>query len=150
MQTMAGPNQRASSLVWAVMEFFLSKLVNQHTKRIIFVTSLYTRMSRLTQLEHSAISKLNQLMVLATNEESLTFTSRLNRIIWGRTDINDKLTPELLRGELSEELCQQLSTEVVDMYPRWLRYEKPNMIKDVSNLLRQSSLLRQSPQLAAA
>lgn len=144
MQTMAGPNQRAPSLVWAVMEFLLSKLVNQHTKRIIFVTSLYTRVSRLSQLEQSAISKLNQLMVLATNEDSLTFTSRLNRVIWGRTNINEKLTPELLRGELTDELCQQLSTEVVDMSPRWLRYEKPNMIKDVSNLL------RQTPQLAAA
>lgn len=144
MQTMTGPSQRANSLVWVVMEFLLSKLVNQHTKRIIFVTSLYTRVSRLSQLEQSAISRLNQLMVLATNEESLTFTSRLNRIIWGRTQINEKLTPELLRGELSDELCQQLSTEVVDMSPRWLRYEKPNMIKDVWNLL------RQTPQLAAA
>ncbi len=144
MYITTSPRQRASSLVGTVMEFLLSKLVNQHTKRIIFVTSLYTRVSRLNQLEQSAITKLNQLMVLATNEDSLSFTSRLHQVIWGRTGINETLTPEILRGDLSEETCRQLSTKVVDMSPKWLRYEKPNMIKDVV------SLLRQTPQLAAA
>lgn len=142
MHITASSRQRTSSLAGAVLEFLLSKLVNQHTKRIIFVTSLYTRVSRLNQLEQSAITKLNQLMVLATNEDSLSFTSRLHQVIWGGTGINETLTPEILRSEMSEEVRRQLSTRVVDMSPKWLRYEKPNMIKDVVNLL------RQSPQLA--
>lgn len=150
MQITASPNQ-STSLVRTAMEFFLSKLVNQHTKRIIFVTSLYTRVSRLTLLEQSAVVKLNQLMVLATNEDSLSFTSRLQSLVWGQTAVTDMLSLEVLRGELTDDRCRELSTRVVDMSPKWLRYEKPNMIRDVVNLLRQSpqlSTFRATPAMA--
>lgn len=140
MHITASPSQ-STSLVRAAMEFLLSKLVNQHTKRIIFVTSLYTRVSRLTLLEQSAVVKLNQLMVLATNENSLSFTSRLQSLVWGQTAVNDMLSLEALRGELTDARCRELSTRVVDMSPKWLRYGKPNMIRDVVNLLRQSPQL---------
>lgn len=144
MHTTTRPNQRPGNRGRTILEFILSKLVNRHTKRIIFVTSLYTRVSHLTQLEASAVAKLNQLMVLATNEESLSFSSRLQNIVWGRTHIDETLTPEILRTGLTDARCEELSTKVVDMSPRWLRYEKPRMIQDVANLL------RQSPQLAVA
>ncbi len=135
MHSTASNDQRASSLVRTVMEFILSKLVNQHTKRIIFVTSLYTRMSRMETLQHSAVAKLNQLMVLATNEDSLSFSARLQSVIWNKTALNSVLTPEVLHMQLSEEQRREISTQVVDMAPRWLRYQKPSMIKDICSLL---------------
>lgn len=144
MHTTTRPALRKISKGRTIMEYILSKLVNRHTKRIIFVTSLYTRVSRLTQLEAAAVAKLNQLMVLATNEDSLTFTSRLQNVVWSQTPLEETLTPEILRTGLTDARCEELSTRVVDMSPKWLRYEKPRMIQDVA------SLLRQSPQLAAA
>lgn len=137
MHSTTSNDQRASSLVRTVIEFILSKLVNQHTKRIIFVTSLYTRVSRLDQLQHSAVAKLNQVMVLASNEDSLSFTARLQSVIWNKTEINNVLSPEVLSRGLSEEQKRELSTRVVDMAPKCLRYGKPSMIKDVQNLLSQ-------------
>lgn len=152
MHSTASNDQRASSLVRTVMGFILSKLVNQHTKRIIFVTSLYTRMSRLDKLQQSAVAKLNQVMVLASNEDSLSFTSRLQSVIWNRTEINNLLSPEMLRRGLSEEQRRELSTRVVDMAPKCLRYGKPSMIKDVQNLLSQFDRLLpvHAPALAVA
>lgn len=141
MQSTASHNQRASSLVRTVTEFFLSKLVNQHTRRIIFITSLYTRVSSLEKLQQSAVAKLNQLMVLATNEDSLTFSARLQNVIWSKTEINSRLTPEVFRGHMSEEQIRDLATDVVDMAPQWLRYPKSSMIKDVYNLLTHSDEL---------
>lgn len=133
--------QMTSNLVRKTVEYLLSKLVNQHTKRIIFVTSLYTRVTRLEKLQQSAVVKLNQLMVLATNEDSLPFGSRLQRVIWKQTDIRDILTPEILSHEISEDQARELSVRVVDKCPKWLRYNKPAMILDVQKLLQQSSEL---------
>lgn len=141
MHSTTSTDQRASSLVRTVTEFFLSKLVNQHTKRIIFVTSLYSRMSRMETLQQSAVAKLNQLMVLATNEDSLSFSARLQSVIWNKTALNSVLTPEVLQSNLSEEQRRELSTAVVDMAPRWLRYQKPSMIKDIYSLLSHSDEL---------
>lgn len=137
MYSTTSNDQRASSLVRTVVETILSKLVNQHTKRIIFVTSLYTRVSRLEKLQQSAVAKLNQLMVLATNENSLPLATRLQSVIWNNTEINTTLSPDVLNGPLSEEQKRELSTRVVDMSPSWLRYGKPSMIKDVQKLLSQ-------------
>lgn len=141
MHSTTSSNQRASSLVRTVTEFFLSKLVNQHTRRIIFITSLYSRVSSLEKLQQSAVAKLNQLMVLATNEDSLSFSARLQNVIWNRTEINSRLNAEVFRGQLSEEEIRSLATDVVDMAPGWLRYPKSSMIKDVYNLLTHSDEL---------
>jgi hypothetical protein len=141
MQSTTSHHQRASSLVRTAMGSILSKLVNEHTKRIIFITSLYARVSRIDKLQQSAMVKLNQLMVLATNESSLPFSARLHQLVWGGTDLTDVLTPELLQSRLNEDQRRELSTQVVDMTPKCLRYGKLAMIKDVQKLLFQNDLV---------
>jgi hypothetical protein len=137
MNSTTSKDQRASSMLRTVVETIQSKHVKHHTKRIIFVSSLYTRVSRLEKLQQSAVAKLNQLMVLATNENSLPLATRLQSVIWNNTEINTTLSPDVLNGPLSEEQKRELSTRVVDMSPSWLRYGKPSMIKDVQKLLSQ-------------
>ncbi|QVD49392.1 hypothetical protein LUCX_322 [Xanthomonas phage vB_XciM_LucasX] len=136
MHSMTSPHPGTSSRVRAVVEFCLSKLVSEHAKRIIFVTSLYARMSRLEKLQAAAIDKLNHFMVLATNSASLPLPSRLQNVIWKSTSLNDMLSPEILKTPLTPEQRRELSTKVVDITPGWLRYgTKPSMIDDVGNLL---------------
>lgn len=150
MHSTTSSDQRASSLVRTIVEFILSKLVNQHTKRIIFVTSLYSRVSRLDKLQQSAVAKLNQVMVLASNADSLSFTTRFQNVIWNQTELNSILTPEMIARGLSDEQRRELSTRVVEMAPKCLRYGKPNMIKDVQNLLSQLDRLSPAPMPLAA
>lgn len=138
--------QRASSLARTVMGSILSKLVNQHTKRIIFISSLYARISRIDRLQQSAVEKLNQLMVLATNEKSLTFSARFHGLVWRGTGITTVLSPENLRPLMSEDQRRELSAQVVDMAPRCLRYGKSEMIRDVQRLLFQSNDLVTVPE----
>ncbi|WJJ55156.1 hypothetical protein [Xanthomonas phage RTH11] len=123
------------------MEFILSKFVNQHTRRIIFVTSLFTRTSRLDRLQQSAVAKLNQVMVLASNDSSLPLASRLHNLVWRGTDLNSVLSAEVMHGVpvMTEAQLRDLSTRVVDTAPKYLRYgAKPDMIRDVFRLLTQS------------
>lgn len=148
MYSITSNDQQPPSLVRSVFEALLSKLVNQHTKRILFVTSLYTRVSRLDKLQQSAVAKLNQLMVLATDEKSLPLATRLQSFIWNNTEINDALSPDVLSNQMSEEEKHELSTRVVDMCPIWLRYGKPNMIRDVQKLLSQFEPHRSTMQAA--
>jgi hypothetical protein len=145
MQSTTSQNQRASNLARTVMGSILSKLVNQHTKRIILMTSLYARVSRMEKLQQSAMAKLNQLMVLATNENSLSFSARFHSVIWRDTNLAGILTPEVLQSHMNEEQRRELSTQVVDMSPMCLRYgSKCQMIKDVQTLLFQGMSLTSS------
>lgn len=136
----ASNDQRNVGLVRAVVEFILSKLVNEHTRRMIFVTSIYKRTTRLDHLKQSAVDKLNQWMAVASDTRSLPMAARLHNLVWGNTDLNTVLSPEVLARVMSESERRELSTRVVDMAPKCLRYGKPAMIKDVQRLLSLDSL----------
>ncbi len=131
----ASNDQRGVGLVRAMVEFILSKLVNEHTRRMIFVTSIYKRATRLDHLKQSAVVKLNQLMVVATDTRSLPMAARLHNLVWGNTDLNTVLSPEVLARVMSDDERREISTRVVDMAPKCLRYGKPEMIRDVQRLL---------------
>lgn len=131
----ASNDQQSVGLVRAVVVFVLSKLVNDHTRRMVFVTTIHKRTSRLDHLKQSAMVKLNQLMAVATDARSLPMAARLHNLVWGNTDLNTVLSPEVLSRAMSEDERREISTRVVDMAPKCLRYGKPDMIKDVQRLL---------------
>ncbi len=134
MHGTASKDQRGVSLVRTVVEFILSKLVNEHTRRMIFVTSIYKRGTRLDHLKQSAVVRLNHVMTVATDPRSLTMAARLHNLVWGNTDLNTVLSPEVFARKLSEAEKRELSTRVVDMAPKFLRYGKPAMIRDLCQL----------------
>lgn len=129
------------SLRLRLMRFMLSKLVSRQGKRIFFVTSLYCHAYHLDSLKADAITKLNRVMGLVSDEKGLHFPILFHEMVWKGTHVNDVLATHSLDEPLSEDAVQSLSAQLVDMAPKFINYGRKDMVEDVADLLRNSNRL---------
>lgn len=144
MSTIASKRQGLKARFAAFFEFILSKLISNHGKRIIFITSLYFHVVRLERLRADALTKINSIMNLAANEKALYLPIAIREIVWNHTSIDDELSAELLDQEISAEKAHSLSQRVVELSPEWVRYNKRDMLSDVFDLISKGSQLAQA------
>ncbi|MDU7869535.1 MAG: hypothetical protein E7J78_20720 [Pantoea sp.] len=125
--------------VGTVLKYMLSKLVSQHVKRIVAMSSLAAKCNRLGRLEREGIDRLNALLVLTIQgrQDALVAPSKLKDFVWGKTKLDEVLTPEVLSRPMSEEQAREISLRIVDLTPMWLRYGKPLMLEDIYKLVRE-------------
>lgn len=128
----------------SIGQFFLSKLISTHGKRIIFITSLYFQVVQLERLKADALSKLNSMMNLAANEQALQLPAALRGIVWNHTTIGEELSVELLDQEISTERAHLLSERVVELSPSWVRYNRRDMLSDVFDLISKGGQLAEA------
>lgn len=119
-----------------VVSFVLSKMLSNHGKRVMFVTSLYSRVVRFESLKAEAIEKLNDVMQLASNPNALELPTMAKNFIWKDRDIQTLLNETTLRNNIPEAEAQVISESVVDLAPHWLQYPRDKMIDDVMSLIR--------------
>lgn len=123
--------------VGTVLKYMLSKLVSQHVKRIVAMSSLAAKCNRLGRLEREGVDRLNALLVLTLQgrEDALLAPSRLKDFVWGKTKLDEVLTPDVLNRPMTDEQVREISVRIVDLTPMWLRYGKPLMLEDICRLL---------------
>lgn len=129
--------QEQPSLVRRAIESMLAKLVNPHTKRVILLSSLLSRVSRAEKLQDSAIHRLNRLMAIASDERSLAFSSRFENLVWGANPTVELISAEVIaNGDMSQIDRWSLAERLVDDSPKCLRYaSRTNMTDDIYKLL---------------
>lgn len=152
MNSTTSLHRGTTSPVGTVLEFLLSKLVSQHVKRIIAMSSLAAKCTPLGRLEREGIDRLNALLVLTLQgrEDALMAPSRLKNFVWGNTKLDEVLTPDTLNRPMSEEQAREISLRIVDLSPKWLRYKKTLMFDDVFRLVLDISEENAIGQLAQA
>lgn len=123
--------------VGTVLKYMLSKLVSQHVKRIVAMGSLAAKCNRLGRLEREGVDRLNALLVLTIQgrQDALLVPSRLKDFVWGKTKLDEVLTPEMLNRPMSEDQAREISLRIVDLTPMWLRYGKLLMVDDICKLV---------------
>lgn len=121
----------------------LGSLVNPHSRRILFITSLYFQLTRKETASDEMMEKLNKVMELASvTPSSLRLPAQFHHLFWDE----EKLKQVLKGCDASETEClwdQALSTDIdqvskgiLTVTPSWLRYgREETMLKDLRRLL---------------
>lgn len=144
MSTQTSERRGLMERLTSIGQFFLSKLISSHGKRIIFITSLYFQVVQFERLRADALSKLNSIMNLAANEQALQVPAMMHGMVWNHIALDDELGAELMDREITPERAHSLSERVVELSPPWVRYDKRDMLSDVFDLLSKGSQLAQA------
>lgn len=137
MSDTASLTREQPSLVRQAVEWMLAKLVNTHTKRVILLSSLLSRVSRAEKLHDSAIQRLNRMMAIASDERSLAFSSRFENLVWGANPTAELISAEVIAsGNMSKMDRWNLAESLVDNAPKCLKYAShTSMTDDIYKLL---------------
>lgn len=121
---------------------------NDHGRRLLYLTSLYTRYNHLQKLEEGAIEKLNYLLVMASDKDALRLPGRLGDVFWAEVPLEDVLNRDVLQ-KLDLQQMRLLAQHVVAITPKCLRYggKSNRMITDTYQLIR--DVLKPEAALAA-
>lgn len=144
--------QRAGTSLWD--RFFLlllSKMTNTHSKRIIFLTSLYCRVVRLEQMRDDAIGKLNNLLQLARRDQALRFPAAIQGMVWDIDGLRSQISQEMSQPEWNANKARELSEQLVAASPQWVRYgELDDMVHDVMAMMQDIFRQVRSGEMAVA
>jgi hypothetical protein len=120
------------SLFGRIVIFLLDRYGSRHIKRIIFFGSLFPYALQLERLKRDVMNKLNHHMGLATNSRSLLFPGVFRNIVWGKKGLEDVITPEDIREDISPDRAEQIARTIVAQAPPCIIYDTPEkIVKDV-------------------
>lgn len=114
----------------------------ERTKRLIFLASFSARLRDQDSFDRETVHKLNEVMALASNEQSINLPVHLSKVIWRDRVIHDLATKDVLSTpNFSKEGLQDLVERVLEAMPAWLRYAEGKMREDIVRLLNHKSVL---------
>lgn len=121
--------------------FLLSTLLPVRTKRVMFLSTLYTLLFSDTSNEmEEALHRINEQFRLVDNERAMELPILLRRVIWNEEQVEqcvseqcDILEPTRMPNEAQ---LRAASERVLALTPKWLRYgRRDDMIGDVLSVL---------------
>lgn len=135
--------QTPFNVFWSLLKicwfFILGHLLPNKGKRILFLTSVYTRLVEKGLLHEDTLNRLNRILVLADNDLALTLPPSIYQRV-----IDEEQLREAIKGiESSQEgdLCltyneaRKVSQRIVSLSPDWLKYDdKKTMENDIVSL----------------
>lgn len=128
--------QPAKKGFWRHVALFLLSRVNPHSKRILFLTSLYCRISHIDRMRDDVIDRLNGLLTLARRREALLFPAAVQELVWEDGSVENTLRDELTRHQFDEQRMKDLSERLVAIAPTTFYYDEPTrMAGDVFRML---------------
>lgn len=128
--------QKFSALRDRTILFLLSRMTNTHTKRILFLTSLYCRIVRLEHMRDDTINQLNDLLKLAKRREALRLPAAVQGIVWTE-DLSSQVREELHQSQFDEAKAANLARQVIDSSKAWMRYgQSGEMERDIMKMFR--------------
>lgn len=115
----------------------LSKHLPNRTKRLILFASLSARMCNTTRFDKTTLSKLNQVMLLGSDDNALKLPMQLSKAIWKGDNGVQVLHPEPQAADPDEVI-----NRVLDAIPSWLRYGHSETIRaDLKTFMSHQGLL---------
>jgi hypothetical protein len=119
----------------------LMKHLPNRTKRLILFASLSARMCNTTRFDKSTLSKLNQVMLLGSDDNALTLPVQLSKVIWKGDAGVQVHYPEPQAVDPEEAISR-----VFEAIPQWLRYAQPETIRaDLMTFMSHRDLIAAHP-----
>lgn len=103
----------------------------EHTKRLIFVTSLTASVKRSNNLDDRTLHKLNEIMELCRTEGAMKLPVAVSQVIWNERVVHD--ATRILKEDQTDNLSE-LIARFKEQAPPWLQYDPAAMESDMKRL----------------
>lgn len=116
---------------WLADNIFPERMI-----RILFLSSLYSRLFKVEVLEDDIFHKVNEILFVCETDSALGVGMKLNRVFWDNVELG-VIETQLIDGkiQIGKETKEKIIREIIAKTPRWLRYSKEEMQKDVGRLV---------------
>jgi hypothetical protein len=115
--------------------YLLERYGSRHIKRIIFFGSLFPYALQLEKLKRDVMKRLNHHMGLAVNNRSLLFPGVFRNIVWGEKGLEEIVTPEDIREDITDERAERIARLVITRMPSCIVYDtSEKMMRDVKEM----------------
>ena len=135
---------------------FLNWLLPDKIKRMIFLSSLAAYIRDLQKPDKETLKKLNEILLLCSNEEALRFPIEIHSKIWGRFDIEclqqsgidvSNMREFHTRGLAKSEM-RIVANRFIDYMPVWLKYQSKESIRqDIYRLFLGLEVITEHPKV---
>lgn len=128
-----------SELTVRLLRWFEGIMPNR-TKRLMCLASLSAYMKGSTSLDAETITKLNNVMVLSSEDSALKLPVELSKAIWNGPDGKELISTDVFNLDIIRQRApttlRAAVNAVVAGIPSWMRYaDDAEMIADVTKLL---------------
>lgn len=113
----------------------LENVLPVHTKRLLFMVSLSTRIKETRELDVETIRKLNELLGLSSTPGAAQVPMMLNKVIWQDQSLNQIAVCLVSKERFPEKAVESFSQRILDCAPRWMRYDETSLRADLSKLI---------------
>lgn len=113
------------SAVMSIPTQMRSDLLNYlptRVKRMFFFSTLLTRLTGEKRADLETISKMNQLMSLASHEGAVMATTSLTKLVWHRKTPQEILQLDFKNVPLNDENLHRMAASALEQAPQWCRY----------------------------
>lgn len=125
-------------VVITFLQTLLGKLLPNKFKRYILLTTIYTKAVNENVFEKLNLVELNSKLSLATDIKAMENISQISDHLWNKVELNALLKESIhcnLNGEcVSLVDADGIGERIIAMTPNWLKYNKAEMKRDISNL----------------
>lgn len=110
-----------------------STILPAHTKRLVFWSTLYSKMCGAQSFTKEQCDRLNGSMKLAKDRNALDLPAKLGKFIWPELE---ECTAAARKAIRDEKKADEAAADFLRSIPSWMRYASDSfMLKDFMSLL---------------
>lgn len=119
---------------------FISPANAKFGKRLMFLTSVYAALVKEGIMQEMSIESFNETFQLA-EDSTILDAGAVAKGCWSKVDLTSELSKcMLINEELTDRqdrisLVERFSPVLVKRSPKWMQYDKDEMIRDISDIL---------------
>lgn len=125
-------------VVITFLQTLLGKLLPNKFKRYILLTTIYTKAVNENVFEELNLVELNSKLSVAADVKAMENISQISDHLWDKVELNALLKESIhcnLNGEcVSLVEADGIGERIIAMTPSWLKYNKAEMKRDITNL----------------
>lgn len=121
--------------VTAGLIHFVVRRLPDRAKRMIFVASLSATVKHTSELDASFLKKLNALMGLCRNADSLRIPAPVIKVIWDGRIVHDVSRVFTESKTVSDRDISLVISSIKNQIPDWLNYGETDIDHDLKTLI---------------
>lgn len=116
----------------------LNVVLPNHSKRSFFITTVYLNMTELHEFKQETLSRLNEALTLADDDNVLRFPAMLYQLgLVGHDTTLAQYSSEVVKHKAEDEYLQSVCRAVLEATPKWMLYgRRDDMFKDLFGMFK--------------
>ena len=115
----------------------ISSLLPERLIRVLFISSLYTKIFKIKTVDPLVLHKLNSILKVCENDYALGAGMKLSSVFWNDVELKQIQVVLNDKNELtiSKETEEEIANVIIENTPKWLLYNRTDMYMDIKHIV---------------